>query len=64
MSILVQQFKLSDVLAFQPLSSSITKRNWEFRKAFTFTFTTCSQKGGNSHMTISNCDQLLFTLVF
>jgi len=33
MSILVQQFKLSDVSAFQPLSSSITKRNWELRKA-------------------------------
>ena len=33
MSILVQQFELSDVSAFQPLSSSITKRNWELRKA-------------------------------
>ena len=41
MSILVQQFELSDVAAFQPLSSSITKRNWELRKACKATIRKC-----------------------
>ena len=41
MSILVQQFELSDVSAFQPLSSSITKRNWELRKACKATIRKC-----------------------
>ena len=41
MSILVQQFKLSDVSAFQPLSSSITKRNWKLRNACKATIRKC-----------------------